>query len=78
LGGIQGAAAWLAALTAAASTATTLSASAAAVTGQDASQPQSGHAQPATRPVTAMADSVTVSDARVVTVQSGDCLWSIA
>ncbi|MGH3303914.1 MAG: BTAD domain-containing putative transcriptional regulator [Streptosporangiaceae bacterium] len=81
LGGIQGAAARLVALAAvAASTATasTLSASAATVTGQHASQPLAGPAQPGTRPFAAVPDGATVSGAPVVTVRSGDCLWSIA
>jgi DNA-binding SARP family transcriptional activator len=81
LGGIQGAAARLVALVAlaaGASTATTLSASAATVISQHASQPRSGPAGPGNRPVTGVPGSMTVSDARVVTVQSGDCLWSIA
>jgi DNA-binding SARP family transcriptional activator len=81
LGGIQGAAARLvalAALAAAASSVGTLSASASTVTGQHASQPQAGHARPGTRQAAAKPRRMTVSDARVVTVQSGDCLWSIA
>jgi DNA-binding SARP family transcriptional activator len=81
LGGIQGAAARLVALAAlatAASAASTLSASAATVTGLHASQPQAGHARPGTRQATVKPHSMTVSDRRVVTVQSGDCLWSIA
>jgi nucleoid-associated protein YgaU/DNA-binding SARP family transcriptional activator len=78
LGGIQGAAARLVALTAlaaSASAASAVSASASAVTGQYASH---APARPGTRPVTGVPEGVTVSDARVVTVHSGDCLWSIA
>jgi LysM domain len=81
LGGLQGAAARLvalAALAASASAASTLSASAATVTGQHASYLQAGPVRPGTRSVAGAAASVTISDARVVTVQSGDCLWSIA
>jgi LysM domain/Bacterial transcriptional activator domain len=80
LGGIQGAAARLvalAALAAGASAASTLSASAAVVTGQHANSPRAGPARPEP-PATGVPGSATVSDVRVVTVQSGDCLWSIA
>jgi DNA-binding SARP family transcriptional activator len=109
LGGIQGAAARLvalAALTAGTSAASTFSASAAAVTGQHVSQPQTGPAEPGiwpaialpgtalpgtalpgtwpgtalprTWPGTAQPDVVTLAAAPVVTVRSGDCLWTIA
>jgi DNA-binding SARP family transcriptional activator len=81
LGGLQGAAARLVALVvlaAGASAASTLSASAVTVTGQHASHVQAWPVRPPTQAVTDAVGSVTVSDARVVTVQSGDCLWSIA
>jgi len=81
LGGLQGAAARLvalAALAAGASAAGTLSASAATVTGQHVSQPQSEPGRLATRQSVVMRRNLTVAAARVVTVQSGDCLWSIA
>jgi hypothetical protein len=81
LGGIQGAAARLvalAALAAGASAAGTVSASAATVAGQHAISPQAEAARPGSPPITNAARSGTVSDARVVTVQDGDCLWSIA
>jgi len=81
LGGIQGAAARLVALVALAASASavsTVSASAATVTGQHASQPQAGHSEPGTRQATAMPRGMTAAEARVVTVHSGDCLWSIA
>jgi hypothetical protein len=82
LGGIQGTAARLVALVAlaaGASAASTLPASAATVAGQHAISPQAEAARPANPPTTGgAARSGTVSDARVVTVQAGDCLWSIA
>jgi DNA-binding SARP family transcriptional activator len=80
LGGIQGAAARLvalAALAAGASAASTLSASAATVTGQHASSALAARL-PGARPVTGVSGSGSISAGRVVTVQSGDCLWSIA
>ncbi|MGB6454198.1 MAG: LysM domain-containing protein, partial [Streptosporangiaceae bacterium] len=81
LGGIQGAAARLVALAALAvstSTATALSASAATMPGQHPSQTRIWPVQPGTRPVSAAPGGVTVPDGPVVTVRSGDCLWSIA
>ncbi len=80
LGGIQGAAARLvalAALTVGTSAASALPASAATVAAEDASQSQPGPLQLGTGPVAAVAGPVTAA-ATVVTVQSGDCLWSIA
>jgi hypothetical protein len=81
LGGIQGAAARLVALVAlaaGASAASTVSASAATVASQHAISPLAEAARPGSPPIMSAARSGTVSDTRVVTVQDGDCLWSIA
>jgi nucleoid-associated protein YgaU len=81
LGGIQGAAArliTLVALAAGAWGASALSASAATVTGQQASHAQAGPVRAESLPVPGVPGSVPVSDAWILTVQSGDCLWSIA
>jgi DNA-binding SARP family transcriptional activator len=80
LGSMQGAAARLVALAALAVSAPTvsmLSASAATVAAQHVSPPPRG-GRPDPGPLQAVLDSATVADAPVVTVQSGDCLWSIA
>ena len=79
LGTIQGAAARLVALAAVAVstlTVSALSASAATVPSQHTTQ--RGPAEPGTRPLVAVLNRASVSDAQVVTVHSGDCLWSIA